>query len=222
VALAPATASDGLAMKRITGRFVLLIATAAVLPLLLYGLISVRTLTDGTEQSVSRGNQAVAQQIAAQIKLYFDNSHRVLASIAENLRGTQLAKWQQEEILRNHVLDFPEFREISIFDASARLRASSRIGASTLKIPGIAETENGTTSAFFVATPYFDSDALPTTTMAVPLVGPGEEPGWIIAEISLEELWRTVDRIKVGTRGYACCWTTSATWSHMGIQTIRP
>jgi len=203
VALAPATVSDGLSMKRITGRFVLLIATAAVLPLLLYGLISVRTLTNGTEQSVSRGNQAVAQQIAAQIKLYFDDSHRVLASIAENLRGTQLAKWQQEEILRNHVLDFPEFREISIFDASARLRASSRVGASTLKIPSVARTENGTTSVFFVATPYFDSDALPTTTMAIPLVGAGEEPGWIIAEISLEELWRTVDRIKVGRRGYA-------------------
>ena len=78
-------------MKRITGRFVLLIATAAVLPLLLYGLISVSKLTDGTEQSVSRGNQAVAQQIAAQIKLYFDNSHRVLASIAEDVQGTQLA-----------------------------------------------------------------------------------------------------------------------------------
>ena len=79
----PATVSDGLAMKRITGRFVLLIATAAVLPLLVYGLISVSTLTSGTEQSVGRGNQAVAQQIAAQIKLYFDDSHRVLASIAD-------------------------------------------------------------------------------------------------------------------------------------------
>jgi len=189
-------------MKRITGRFVLLIATAAVLPLLLYGLISVRKLTDGTEQSVSRGNQAVAQQIAAQIKLYFDNSHRVLASIGENLQGTQLAKWQQEEILRNHVLDFPEFREISIFDAAGRLRATSRLGTSTLKIPSVAETERGTASAFYVATPYFDSDALPTTTMAV-FIGGSEEPGWIIAEISLEELWRTVDRIKVGTKGYA-------------------
>jgi hypothetical protein len=27
--------------------------------------------------------------------------------------------------------------------------------------------------------------------------------GWIVAEISLEELWRTVDWIKVGTKGYA-------------------
>jgi len=59
-------------MKRITGRFVLLIATAAVLPLLIYGLVSVRNLTFGTEQSVGVGNQEVAQQIAAQIKLYFD------------------------------------------------------------------------------------------------------------------------------------------------------
>ena len=190
-------------MKRITGRFVLLIATAAVLPLLLYGSVSVSKLTDGTEQSVSRGNQAVAQQIGEQIKLYFDNSHRVLASIAGDLRGTQLEQWQQEEILRNHVLDFPEFREISVFDAGGRLRVSSRVGASTLKIPSAVETETATTSRFYVATPYIDADALPTTTMAIPLVGGIDEPGWLIAEISLEQLWRTVDRIKVGTSGYA-------------------
>jgi signal transduction histidine kinase len=190
-------------MKRITGRFVLLIATAAVLPLLIYGLVSVRNLTIGTEQSVSVGNQEVAQQIAAQIKLYFDNSHRVLASIGTQIRSTQLEQWQQEQILRNHVLDFPEFREISIFDARGRLRASSRIGTSTLKIPTVEEIESSAGSPFYVAPPYIDTDALPTTTMAIPLTGTTEEAGWIIAEISLEELWRTVDRIKVGTKGYA-------------------
>ena len=200
MALAAGVSSGGLTMRRITGRFVLLIATAAVLPLLLYGLISVSKLTDGTEQSVGRGNQAVAQQIAAQIKLYFDNSRRVLASIGENLRGTQLEHWQQEEILRNHVLDFPEFREISVFDGVGRLQATSRVGTSSLTIPDVAETENGKPFQFYVATPYIDADALPTTTMAIPLA---DGTGWIIAEISLEELWRTVDRIKVGTRGYA-------------------
>jgi len=190
-------------MKRITGRFVLLIATAAILPLVVYGLWSVATLTKGTEQSVSRGNQAVAQQIAEQITLYFDNNHRVLASIGTQIRDTQLEQWQKEQTLRNHVLDFPEFREISMFDAGGRLRASSRIGPSGLTIPSAAETENGTASAFYVATPTIDADQLPTTTMAIPLQGGSEEPGWIIAEISLEELWRTVDRIKVGTSGYA-------------------
>ena len=149
------------------------------------------------------GNQAVAEQIAEQIKLYFDNSHRVLASIGTQIRDTQLEQWQKEQTLRNHVLDFPEFREISMFDAGGRLKASSRIGSSSLTIPTAAETENGTASAFYVATPTIDADQLPTTTMAVPLQGGSEEPGWIIAEISLEELWRTVDRIKVGNSGYA-------------------
>ena len=191
-------------MKRITGRFVLLIATAAVLPLVLYGYVSVKNLTRGTEQSVTHGNQAVAQQIAEQIDLYFDNSHRVLASIGTQIRGTQLEHWQQEQILRNHVLDFPEFREISVFDAGGRVTATSRIGSSSLKIPSVGGTEKGAAdNAFYVATPYFDSDALPTTTMAIPLASGSQEPGWIIAEISLEELWRTVDRIKVGTSGYA-------------------
>ena len=192
-------------MKRITGRFVLLIATAAVLPLLVFGWVSVRNLNRGTEQSVSLGNQAVARQIAAQIKLYFDNSHRVLASIGTQIRSTQLEHWQQEQILRNHVLDFPEFREISVFDDRGRQRGSSRVGTSSLKIPSTTDTENGARAVYYVAKPTIDTDALPTTTMAIPLEagGEGEESGWIVAEISLEELWRTVDRIKVGTKGYA-------------------
>src|ERR1051325_1512754 len=160
-------------MKRITGRFVLLIATAAVLPLLVYGTVSVINLNSATEQSVTLGNQEVAQQIAAQIKLYFDNSHRVLASIATQMRGTQLERWQREQILRNHVLDFPEFREISVFDAEGRLRVSSRVGTSTLKIPSSAETESAG-SSFYVSPPYIDADALPTTTMVIPLLGGSE------------------------------------------------
>jgi hypothetical protein len=190
-------------MKRITGRFVLLIATAAVLPLVLYGYVSVKNLTVGTEQSVTHGNQAVAQQIAARIKLYFDDSHRVLASIGTQIRNTQLEQWQKEQILRNHVLDFPEFREISVFDGGGRLRVSSRVGSSTLPIPSAVQTDSPTAKAFYVSPPYIDADLLPTTTMAVPLLGGSEEPEWMIAEISLEELWRTVDRIKVGTQGYA-------------------
>jgi signal transduction histidine kinase len=188
-------------MNRITGRFVLLIATAAVLPLLIYGSVSVRNLDIGTERSVGLGNQEVAQQIAAQIRLYFDNSHRVLASVETQLRSTQLQHWQQEQILRNHVLDFPEFREISVFDPRGRQLVSSRVGTSSLKIPTSTEIEKGSSPAFYVAAPYIDTDALPTTTMAIPVVG--ESEGWIVAEISLEELWRTVDRIKVGTYGYA-------------------
>ncbi|HEX6975064.1 MAG TPA: sensor histidine kinase [Vicinamibacterales bacterium] len=189
-------------MRRLTGQFVLLIATAAILPLVGYGLVSVTSLRSGTEQSVSEGNQAVARQVASRIALYFENNVRVLGSIGSELGGTQLQPWQQTRMLRDHVLDFPEFREISVFDAAGRLVASSRVTASTLSIPESAAARAGG-RPYYVATPSDDADALPTTTIAVPLRSTEQEPGWIVAEISLEELWRTVDSIRVGATGYA-------------------
>lgn len=190
-------------MTGITSRFVLLIATAAILPLMGYGFVSVWSLRKGTEESVSRGNQEVAGQIAERIQLYFDNSRRVLESIGTELRGTQLKQWQQERILRNHVLDFPEFREISVFDAGGRLLVTSGMGPSALTIPDATQSPGPDSPVFNVATPYPDTDGLPTTTIGVSLIGGSVIPGWIVAEISLEELWRTVDAIRVGTDGYA-------------------
>ncbi len=187
-------------MTRITSRFALLIATAAFLPLAIYGLVSVRSLQAGTEQSVTLGNRALAEQIARRIALYFEHNVRVLRSVGTDLRGTQLQPWQRDRILRNHVLDFREFREISVFDAGGRPLASSRTGATGLTIP---ESVQLRAPGYHVSPPHLDADLLPTATIAVPLAGEGQDPGWIVAEISLEELWRTVDSIRVGQEGYA-------------------
>lgn len=189
-------------MRRITGRFVLLIATAAILPLVAYGLVSIEQLRRGTEQSVSQGNQAIARQIASRVSLYFDNNVRVLISIGTEVQATQLHTWQQTRILRNHVLDFPEFHEISLFDAGGRAIASSRVGPPTLSIPESAEARTQS-RRFYVSPVQLDADALPTATIAVPLFEGSADARWIVAEMSLEQLWRTVDSIRVGIRGYA-------------------
>ena len=89
----------------------------------------------GTETSVREGNLEVAEQVASQVKLYVDNNARILRSAGEQLSATSLARWQQTRILTNHVLEFPEFREISILDASGRTIASSRLGEALVKLP---------------------------------------------------------------------------------------
>jgi signal transduction histidine kinase len=48
-----------------------------------------------------------------------------------------------------------------------------------------------------------DDDLLPTTTIAIPLNGAGGDARWIEGEIALEQLWRMVDTIHVGSQGYA-------------------
>lgn len=188
-------------MKSITSRFVLLIGTAAVAPLVIYGVVSVSSLRSGTQVSVREGNLRVAQQIAEQVHLYLENNVRVLRSIQAEFSATHLELWQKTRILRDHVLDFPEFREISAFDSRGGLIATSRLRPTTqLHSPG----SDVTLVQGVDLTPFrIDDDLLPTTTLAIRFSGETQESGWIVGELSLEELWRMVDRIRVGQSGFA-------------------
>jgi signal transduction histidine kinase len=184
-------------MKRITSRFMMLIATAAVLPLVVYGVVSMGQLRNGTEQSVREGNLEVAEQVASQVKLYIDNNARVLRSVGQELSATSLAPWQKARILSNHVLEFREFRELTLLDTSGRTLATSRIGGSRAKLPGPGVRS---IQGVQVADVFVDDDALPTTDLSLRL---SDEQGWLVGRLSLEELWRFVDKVRVGHQGYA-------------------
>jgi signal transduction histidine kinase len=187
-------------VKRITSRFVLLIATAAVLPLVVYGAVSVNSLRNGTRGSVIDGNRKVAEQVAAQVHLYIRSNTRVLQSIGTELNAVALTQWQQKRIVTDYVIQFPEFREITLFDSAGIPLVTSAPGTTRLTVPADAARHS--------ATPYLspikvDDDLLPTTTIAVGVAQTEGPPRWIVGELALEELWRTVDRIRVGERGYA-------------------
>jgi signal transduction histidine kinase len=183
----------------IRARFAMLVATAAVAPLLIYGIVSVDSLRKATEQSVAAGNSAVARQVALRIQQYFENNGRVLASLGQELAGTQLSQWQQLRVLRNYVLEFPEFSEIALFDADGTRLLSSRATPSELHLPHAAAVSEG----LLVTAPRLDEDSLPSADLAVPFVSASGGRLWIVAGISLESLWRAVDSIHVGQRGYA-------------------
>jgi signal transduction histidine kinase len=187
-------------MRRITSRFVMLIGTAAVAPLVIYGVVSIARLEDGTHTSVNQGNLRLADQVADHLRLYIDNNARVLRSIGTELVETDLERWQQSRILKNHVLEFPEFREITLFDASERVIATSRIGAPETSVPTAPRRSSNDVE---VAPIFNDDDGLPTTDLTVRLATGSAAEGWLVARISLEELWRFVDRVRVGTQGYA-------------------
>ena len=187
-------------MTRITSRFVLLIASAAVAPLVVYGVLSVVNLRDGTVRSVSTGNLRVADQVAQQIGQYIEHNTRVLKSVGLELQGINLEPWQQSRVLKDYVIDFPEFSEITFFSAGGRIIATSRAGPATLNVP---DSSHVSTDGIYIAPLELDSDNLPRTTLAVRVQPAGQEAGWVVGQIALEELWRTVDRIRVGDQGYA-------------------
>jgi signal transduction histidine kinase len=179
------------------GRLAALVAIAAVAPLLVYGFVSVSSLQRATEQSVAEGHRVIARQLAERFREYFRNSTRILESIGSQLQGTQLAHWQQLLILQNHVLDFQELREISFFDEAGNQIASTRSQVVQFQVPA----EQPPVGSFYVEPPTLDNDLLPTTRIAVRLSG--SSGGWVVAEITLEELWRSVDEVRFGEKGFA-------------------
>jgi signal transduction histidine kinase len=187
-------------VRRITSRFVVLLAAAGILPLVAYGAVSILSLRDATRRSVIAGNENVARRVAEQIGLYVQTNVDILQSVAGNLTDTNLAQWQKDRILKNAVLDFPEFREITLYDAAGVQVASSRVVQSKVQFPE-AGTKFGPT---ITLSPIgIDDDFLPTAVVGIKLVQVGQNAGALVGEISLEEMWRMVDRIRVGAQGYA-------------------
>ena len=188
-------------MKSIKARFVLFMAIAAVAPLLAYGVVSVASLVTSTRQSVTEGNLNVATRAAEQVDQYLGSNIKILKALGADLRDTNQLTWQQDRILKNYALDFPELREIALFDAAGQVVATSRIGATRLAPPSAALIGSRET---WLSPVVIDDDLLPTTTLSVRLrsVNP-DTAGWLVGELSLEELWRLVDRIRVGNEGFA-------------------
>ena len=186
--------------SRITTRFVMLVATAAIAPLVVYGWVSISSLRTGSRQSVIEGNLNVARQAADRVDLYMGSNVRILQALAAEVRQTRLQPWQIDRTLKNYVLDFPEFLEITLFDALEQVVATSRIGGATVRIPDDAV---GLETGPHVSPVTVDDDLLPTTTLAIPTGSVTEEQAWLVGELRLEELWRMADGIRVGREGFA-------------------
>ena len=190
----------GFTIRHIATRFALILALAAVLPLLAYGVVSIWSLNLGTRDSVVSGNQNVATRAAEEIRRYVSGNAFILKALGADLQDTGLDLAQQAAIVRNYVLAFREFREITVFDEAGQVVATSRVGPprtaiqkeSTINLGGV------TMSPIRV-----DRDLLPTTVFTVRLTRLNKPAGWLVGEFSLEEMWKMVDGIRIGEHGYA-------------------
>jgi len=187
-------------MTRITSRFVLLIASAAVAPLVVFGVLSIISLRNATDTSVTVGNQRVADRVAEQIGQYIAHNTRVLRSVGLELGGVGLEQWQQNRILKDYVIAFREFKEITFFTLGGRMVATSRLGDVSAVVP---EASNVGPEGIYIKPIELDEDNLPRTTIAIRISPTGQEAGWVVGEIALEELWRTVEAVHIGEQGYA-------------------
>jgi len=187
-------------IRHISTRFALLLGVAAVVPLLAYGLVSILSLQRGTRESVVNGNQNVAVRAAEEIRRYVVTNAELLKGLSADLQDTGLDQRQQDQILKNYVLQFREFREITLFDEHGAVIASSRVGKPRVVVPKDAQLTIGGVSMSPIRV---DEDLLPTSIFSIRLTHLNQPAGWLAGEFSLEEMWRMVDQIRIGDNGFA-------------------
>ena len=189
-----------LRVRHIATRFAVLLGVAAIVPLLAYGFVSLWSLQRGTHDSIVAGNQNVATRAAEEIRRYVMTNAAMLKGLAADLQDTGLDARQQDQILKNYVLAFREFHEISLFDDAGAVVATSRIGAPRVAIPRDAGLAVDGVS---MSPMHVDQDLLPTSVFAIHLTRLNRPSGWLVGEFSLEEMWRMVDQIRLGEHGFA-------------------
>src|SRR5436309_6025032 len=155
-----------LRIRRIATRFALLLGIAAVVPLVAYGAVSILSLRRGTRESVVNGNQNVAVRAAEEIRRYVVTNAELLKALAADLQDTGLDARQQDQILKNYVLAFREFREITLFDQAGAVVATSRVGRPRVAVPkDMRSAVDGVTMSPI----RVDEDLLPTSLFAIQL-----------------------------------------------------
>ena len=189
-----------LRIRHIAHRFALLLALAAVVPLVAYGVISIFSLHRGTRESVIAGNSNVVTRAATEITRYVSTNAELLKALAAYLQDTRLDRAQQDRVLKHYVLQFHEFHEITLLDEGGAPVVSSRASHPRVQVPKDALV---TFDGVAMSPIRVDEDQLPTATFAIHLTRLNQPAGWLVGEISLEEMWRMVDKIRIGEHGFA-------------------
>lgn len=182
-------------MIPITRRMALLVTTAALVPLLVFGLVARRTLTSGMEQSVVQSHAAIVARAADTIDVYLTSTTSLVRSAAADLQSGQ-SRERQAQVLANHVQLTPEIRALTLYDEHGHPVATSVLG--TQPVPRLV---NPASTLVEILPVDLDADGVPRTRIKLRLDDPAAP--FLTAELRLEQLWRVVDAIRIGERGRA-------------------
>jgi signal transduction histidine kinase len=190
-------------MKSISTKLIILLVSAALIPLVLFGIFSIMASRIATYHSVSEGNLNVAKRAADQIELYVQQGIQILKGIAQNVSRTHLEPWQKETIIKNYVINFEQFHEIYLTDREGAQVATTDLGAQLVdrsQDPAVATALKGEVYRSGV---YISDQLVPMMTISIPIIRLNEVDGTVVGLIDLIDMWNLVDSIRIGQKGFA-------------------
>ncbi len=189
-------------MNKVSTKLIILLILSALVPLVVFGIISIWTARQATRKIVAEENLEVAKRAADQIEQYVTNNIRVLQALGQNLTKTDLKDWQKDRMVKNYALEFEAFQAIEVTDLQQHRVATSQFegGLEHAREDAMKFALSG---RIYRSDVYISKSFIPSLTVAIPLRSLGEIQGAILGQLNLVEMWRLVDSIRIGKEGYA-------------------
>lgn len=169
-----------------------LVALAGLLPIAAVGAISLEVMRRNGETAARRSLRAVAEQAAARVGAYVAAQKETLRAVAAAVAAAP--EREQRRRLEEVVLDAPSLGRVTMLGAeAAEGEMPPRLGRA-----GVDRARGGEEAASPV---YIDQDLTPKLDACVPARARAGHA--VCAQLDMLELWRFVQRIRVGDSGYA-------------------
>jgi signal transduction histidine kinase len=171
-------------------RLAFLVALSGLVPILVVGAIAIEVLRRHSEHSSVVGLRAVAEQTAARVGAYVDAQKETLRAVASAAVSSPDADRRLEEV----VLEAPALGRVVLVGPETPVR----------DLPPMLSREEllrARSGAEVSSTIYLARDYTPALDHCVP--APARPGHAVCASLDLLELWRFVQRIRVGQSGYA-------------------
>jgi len=173
-------------------KLAVLVTASGLFPIAVVGAISIEVLRRNSESAARAALEAVAEQAAARVGGYVASQKETLRAVAAAVASAPdgEARRRLEEV----VLDAPSLIKVSLIGADAP--------ASDLPpMLGRAEVDRARSGVEVSSPVYVGQDLTPRLDYCVPArARPGHA---VCAQLDMLELWRFVQRIRVGASGYA-------------------
>ena len=173
-------------------RLAVLVALSGLLPIAAIGAISLEVMRQNGETAARRSLRAVAEQAAARVGGYVAAQKETLRAVAAAVAAAP--ERDQQRRLEEVVLDAPSLGQVRMLGPdAAEAQLPPRLGRA-----GVDRARAGEEAASPV---YIDQDLTPKLDYCVPARARADHA--VCAQLDMLELWRFVQRIRVGVSGYA-------------------
>src|SRR3990172_1925252 len=183
------------------GKLFAVSAAGSTVTVILLTLVWITYSWHAMDRTVHRDMRVIAERSAAEIDEYLSGRIGIVTGMKELLSYPDEDSFKLTLMLKRIEIEFNQYTNISLFDVSNKLIASSSPDAPALISGEILGIVKG--GKVYRSPLLFTGDDLPYFRIAVPLCWQGEVFRVLMADINILEVWNKVDDIKIGDTGKA-------------------